>query len=279
MDQVNVEAWVGRTLSDRGGVDVRLAAQLHATLGRSDIAAPAEGDLLPGLWHWCAFPPLASMEQLGPDGHPGGGTLLPVLHLPRRMWAGGSLTFHAPLRVGDTMIRHSSVHDITSKKTAAGDMVLVTVNHAIHGPRGLAITERQDIVYLPIPDQYEPPRKRALDSPVCDRVETTPPLLFRYSALTFNAHRIHYDLDYTRSVEHYPDLIVHGPLQATCLMRRAFEAEGRPPTAFSFRAVHPMFATGGMDIAMREEDGGLTLWSGQDGHQCMTATAIWDGTP
>lgn len=278
MDQINTDAWVGRAVSDQGGVDQTMAAQLQATIGCVDTAAPKTGDLLPGLWHWCAFPGTTHVAALGSDGHPGGGILLPPLGLPRRMWAGGSLQFHAPIRVGDTLTRSSTVRSISPKDTAAGPMVLVTLDHAIAGPRGLAIQERQDIVYLPLPKGYTPPKKRVLPAPVVRRMEMSTPLLFRYSALTFNAHRIHYDLDYARTVEHYPGLVVHGPMQASLLMRTATEMRGAQPQIFDFRAVHPLFAGTDLEIATKEEEGALQLWTGQDGHQGMQATAIWEAT-
>ncbi|MEL6620401.1 MAG: MaoC family dehydratase N-terminal domain-containing protein [Pseudomonadota bacterium] len=280
MDQLNANAWVGRAVSERGGIDATTAAQLHATIGRPDTPTPRHGDLLPGLWHWCAFPPLTHVEHLGADGHPGPGVLMPPLPLPRRMWAGGSLRFHAPLRVGDTLTRQSTVRAVKQKDGATGPMALVTVDHTVTGPRGLAIEERQDIVFMDIPDSFTPPTKRPLPVDATERVDMSAPLLFRYSALTFNAHRIHYDLDYTRAVEHYPNLVVHGPLQASLMMRHATTQKGRAPIQFDFRAVHPMFAGTPLDLCGQEdkEEGIMTLWSGQDGHQGMVATAIWDGT-
>lgn len=154
-------------------------------------------------------------------------------------------------------------------------MVFVTVDHAIYGPSGLAIEERQDIVYLEIPDTYSPPKKKPLPTAPIEEIDTTEALLFRYSAVTFNAHRIHYDLAYTKEVEKYPGLVVHGPLQATLLMRAAIRERGRTPKYFDFRGVHPMFAGAPCEIAMEAEDAVLSLWTGQDGHQCMQATAIW----
>lgn len=280
MDQLNLSAWVGRSVQDHGAVTALAAAQLHATVGDPGSPAPGAGDLLPGLWHWCAFPPLAHVTDLGRDGHPGPGALLPPIRLERRMWAGGGLRFHAPLRIGDPLTRRSSVRGVTQKDGATGPLILLTVDHQVFGPRGLAIEERQDIVYLDIPDTFTPPNKRAMpEVPGTARTRhaMTPPLLFRYSAMTFNAHRIHYDLDYTRAVEKYPALVVHGPLQATLLMRFATEARGAAPSQFDFRGIHPMFAGTDLDIAAVEEDSGLALFAGQDGHQGMTASAIWDG--
>ena len=176
------------------------------------------------------------------------------------------------------MDRQVSLRAVVEKETASGPMALVTVDQTITGPRGLAIEERQDIVYLPMPDTFTPPKKREMPAPSAETVEVSTPLLLRYSAVTFNAHRIHYDLDYTRSVEKYPNLVVHGPLQASLLMRHAIAHKGRPPVYFDFRAVHPMFVDADLDICTTEEDGVMSLYSGQAGHQGMQATAMWEDT-
>ncbi|WP_147114255.1 MaoC family dehydratase N-terminal domain-containing protein [Tateyamaria sp. syn59] len=278
MDQVNLAAWVGKSTSDVGGIDNSLAAKLHATIGRSDETAPRKGALIPSLWHWSAFPPLSHVDSLGVDGHPAPGALLPPLGLPRRMWAGGALSFHAPIHVGDTLHRQTAVRSVDTKTTAAGPMALVTLDHTITGPQGLAIEERQDIVYLPMPDVFTPPKKRGMPADTTERVDASPTLLFRYSAATFNSHRIHYDLDYARSVEKYPGLVVHGPLQAALLMRHATKQTGQRPIFFDFRAVHPLFAGTPVDICTTEDDGVLSLFTGQDGHQGMQATALFGGT-
>ncbi|MEL6450136.1 MAG: MaoC family dehydratase N-terminal domain-containing protein [Pseudomonadota bacterium] len=276
MDKLNIEAWVGRETVTYGGVSAQLAAQMHATVGTG--AAPGSGATLPPLWHWCAFPNVADNAMLGRDGHARGGRLLPPVHLPRRMWAGGALTFHRPLHVDEPLERRSRVRTVTEKMGKAGPMVLMCVDHAIYGAGGLAVEERQDIVYLEIPDSYAPPEKRALPATPVEAVETPETLLFRYSAVTFNAHRIHYDARYAQEVEHYPGLVVHGPLQATLLMRAAMREKGRAPLFFDFRGVHPMFAGTACDIALAEDAEGMRLWTGQSGHQCMQATATWEGT-
>ncbi|SPH22554.1 Mesaconyl-C(4)-CoA hydratase [Ascidiaceihabitans donghaensis] len=281
MDQVNLTAWEGRTDTQRGGVSEQLAAQLHATLGNPRDAAPVQGDVLPALWHWCAFPPATPMSELGADGHPYLGGFLPPVRLDRRMWAGGALQFGAPLRVGERLEKRSSIRSVLEKAGAAGPMVFVTVDHAIYGESGLAISERQDIVYLAIPDSYTPPKKRAMpsSSDVHTTRSTSETLLMRYSAVTFNAHRIHYDLPYTLNVEHYPGLVVHGPLQATLLMQTATAHKGRMPHHFDFRGVHPMFAGETLEIMATQDDPEtLSMVTGTGGHQCMQATAIWEGT-
>ena len=273
MDQLNLPAWTNRVTEEATCVTEQMALQIHATLGVGD--APRHGDPLPQLWHWCAFPNAAPNDLLGEDGHPRGSDLLPPIPLPRRMWAGGALEFRAPLRVGDPIRRQSSIRSIVEKETGAGPMFLVTVDHMIFGAMGLAIVEKQDIVYLNIPDRFSPPKARPMPEAVTEQITPTETLLFRYSALTFNAHRIHYDRTYTTEVEKYPDLIVHGPLQATYLMRAANRHKGRMPSYFDFRGVHPMFLGQSCDIAMQEDEGSLTLWTGQGGHQCMQATATW----
>ncbi|MFY0595491.1 MAG: MaoC family dehydratase N-terminal domain-containing protein [Cognatishimia sp.] len=251
---------------------------MHAAIGDGSQPAPAAGALLPPLWHWAAFPPLTPTDHLGEDGHPPTGGLLPPMAQKRRMWAGGSLRFHAPLLVGEKLKRKSTVLDIKIKETGAGDMVLVTVEHRICGQAGLAIEERQDIVYLNMPTSFVPPKKRAMpDSPAFQASHATPAtLLFRYSAVTYNAHRIHYDLPYAQEVEHYPALVVHGPLQATLLMQAATAHKDAVPSDFHYRGVHPMFGGTDLDIVAVEEDGALNLFTGQDGHQGMQATAMWE---
>ncbi|APX12571.1 FAS1-like dehydratase domain-containing protein [Tateyamaria omphalii] len=278
MDQINTAAWVGKCASDMGCIDDAMATKLHATIGRSNEAAPHAGALLPPLWHWAAFPPMSHVEHLGTDGHPAPGALLPPLGLPRRMWAGGALSFHAPIKVGDTLQRHTAVRSVDTKTTDTGPMAFVTLDHTITGPQGLAIEERQDIVYLPMPEHFTPPKKRPMPSDVSERLDASPALLFRYSAVTFNAHRIHYDLDYAQRVEKYPGLVVHGPLQAALLMRHATEKAGQPPLFFDFRAVHPLFAGTPVEICSTDDDGILSLFTGQNGHQGMQATAMFGGT-
>jgi len=276
MDKLNVNAWFGATVEEAGTVTAAMADQIHATLGVGPVPVP--GDLLPPLWHWCAFPNAVALDALGQDGHPRSSDLLPPIRLMRRMWAGGSLEFCAPLRVGDEMRKRSTVRTIVEKEGATGPMVLVTVDHVITGPSGVAIREQQDIVYLDIPQAYCPPKARPIPAEPVETVDPTAALLFRYSALTFNAHRIHYDRAYAQEAEKYPDLVVHGPLQATLLMRAAVRAKGQLPSMFSFRGVHPVFANVPMSIAMEEDDAGLALWTGQDGHQGMQAHATWIDT-
>lgn len=276
MDQINTGAWVGRETLTTGSITAHQAALIHATLGEG--ALPRMGDVLPNLWHWCAFPVTEPTAGLARDGHLKQSPLLPPSHLPRRMWAGGALSFHKPLHVGEALECRSRVRAVTDKMGAAGPMVFVTVDHHISGEDGLAIEERQDIVYLDIPETYTPPAKREMTGRRVENLEPSEALLFRYSAVTFNSHRIHYDLRYTQEVEKYPALLVHGPLQATLLMRAAVREKGRSPLFFDFRGVHPMFVGAPCEIALSETDEGMQLCTGQEGHQCMRASAQWEET-
>lgn len=273
----------GRTEKKSGSITPVQAAQLHATLGDADRPAPGPGEDMPPLWHWCAFNPTTPLAGLARDGHPVPGGFLPPVRLARRMWASGSLRFLAPLRVGEALRQQSRLARVEEKEGRTGPMVLITVEHEVSGARGVAIEEVQNIVYLDIPESFAPPPKRPMPgSPSLSETRMlSEALLFRYSALTFNAHRIHYDLPYAREVEHYPGLVVHGPLQATWLMEMACRARGRCPSAFEFRAVHPMLLAGGRAAQVMAEEGeagALRLITGQDGHQCTQATARWEET-
>ncbi len=282
MDQMNLAAWENRTETSSGGVSFQMAQMAQATLG-STRGSIEPGQELPALWHWFGFPPQTPTVDLGRDGHPPLGDFLPALRLERRMWAGGKLTFHEPLHVGEALKRVSTITSIVEKDGAAGRMVFVSVDHAISGENGLAVSERQDIVYLAIPDQYAPPRKQDVFAKPDfeEAVETTPTLLFRYSALTFNAHRIHYDLPYARTKEHYPGLVVHGPLQATLLIDAATRHAGRVPDHFSFRGVHPVFAGEALRVmGLHTDDDTMNLCTAVTekgaAYQGMQAKAVWE---
>ncbi|MEO7643015.1 MAG: MaoC family dehydratase N-terminal domain-containing protein [Ramlibacter sp.] len=265
---VQLQAWVGRTETRQDQVRPQAMAALAATLDR-DSAEPAIGAGLPPLWHWLYFTPLTRASETGPDGHALRGGFLPPVPLPRRMWAGGRLRFHQPLRVGDAITRVSRIGDVQVKQGRAGALVFVTVGHAISGPSGLAVSEEHDIVYreLPAPDAPQPvPQPAPVDEGFSRRIVPDPVLLFRYSALTLNGHRIHYDRPYATQVEGYPGLVVHGPLIATLLLdllwRERPQAQVR---AFSFRAVGPVFDIHGFTACGREQ-------TGADG---VRAVALW----
>ena len=273
-------AAVGRRQVLRGGITPVIANMLGATLvpgWRPEMAA--EGAVLPLLWHWAGFHPDAAMEEIGADGHPRLGRFLPDLGLGRRMWAGGKLTFLRPLHVGEPLEQRSHLASLERKEASSGLMALVTVTHEIHGADGLAIEEVQNIVYLPIPDAYRPPKRQPVpEAPIFDEaVEIDTVRLFRYSAATFNAHRIHFDRDYATKVEHYPGLVVHGPMQATLLIAAAERHRGARPTSFRYRGVHPMLDTHGLRLIGAEAEGGgwQLCTAAPDGYQGTAAMAEW----
>lgn len=215
-------------------------ARMAATLDRDQVP-----DLLPPLWHWMLFAHWVRPAELGPDGHPARGRFLPAdPALPRRMYAGGRLTFPGALRAGETATRHSTITRVEEKQGSTGRLLFVTVHHEISGPGGLAVTEEHDIVYRGLDGAAAKPGSPIADPPDGFGQTVVPDavLLFRYSALTGNGHRIHYDRKYVTEVEHYPGLVVHGPLQATLLAELAQRrAPGRRLERFSFRAVRPVF--------------------------------------
>jgi len=281
MSAPDLSDWIGRVEERGDALSPAVAAQLAATLPETGHApgAMVEGAVMPALWHWLAFQPAVPMDDLGRDGHPRLGGFLPPVPLERRMWAGGRLSFHRPLRIGERLTRRSEILKVSEKTGSTGRMVFVTVAHALHGAAGLAIEEEQDIVYIAMPDEYRPPRavpapeRPAFDIPV--PVDT--PRLFRYSAATFNAHRIHYDRAYAMEIEKYPALVVHGPMQATLLMGAAIRHRGATPARFSFRGLHPMFDSHDMRLMGVADGDALDLCTVADpgGHQGLTARAEW----
>ena len=234
---------------------------------------------MPPLAHWLFFLPLARQSTLGPDGHPQRGGFLPPIDLPRRMWAGGRLQFLQPLRVGDAITRTSRIAGVDAKSGKSGALAFVTVSHEIGCPRGVAIAEQHEIVYrdAPQPGAVPPtPPAAAADETFSRRIVPDPVLLFRYSALTFNGHRIHYDRSYVTEVEGYPGLIVHGPLIATLLMDLLRRERPRAVVkGFSFTAKSPLFDLHPFDVCGRfDGERGVVLWArNHQGALAMQATA------
>ena len=242
----HLQQWVGRSEQLQDDIGAAPLRGLSATLDRDD-APPAKGSVVPPLGHWLYFLPQAPQSQIGPDGHPKRGGFLPPVPLPRRMWAGGRLSWEPgnPLRVGDAARKVSRIESVTHKTGRSGEMVFVLVRHEVHNERGLCLTEEHDIVYRAAAQASEQPAApTAAETGAPWRRQITPDdvLLFRYSALTFNGHRIHYDRQYVTQVEGYPGLIVHGPLIATLLtdLVRRHAPEGFIQR-FEFRAVRPTF--------------------------------------
>ncbi|MCJ2015659.1 MaoC family dehydratase N-terminal domain-containing protein [Methylobacterium sp. J-076] len=269
--------WIGRTREGRDLVTPRLMAEFQATFA-PHLAPVPEGEAWPA-FHWCLAPDTPGADSLGPDGHAAKGGFLPPVPLPRRMWAGGEVETLSPLRVGDPVTRVETLRDVAHKSGRSGRLSFVTVAHEVIGPRGLAIRERQDIVYreaagaqsgaAPAPERADPAAYEAVW-----RLPATPTLLFRYSAMTFNGHRFHYDQPYATQVEGYADLVVHGPIQATLLMNLATIALGRVPAIFRHRGVSPMTANQTFSVCGRMAGQG---WEGvtldAEGRVCMRASA------
>ena len=275
------DAWIGRSEEATDTVTPRQARQMAATLGDTCAADPLEdGAILPPLWHWMGWSPDTPMAGLGIDGHPAKGGFLPPIALERRMWAGGRLQFHSPLRIGQPMIRRSEILKIIEKTGSAGSMVFVTVGHKTYGPDGLAVIEEQDIVYVAMPTTFTPPPPIAapaggvwVENPAIDTAR-----LFRFSALTFNAHRIHFDLPYASDVEKYPGLIVHGPLQAMLLMEAARRHSNRDqPASFQFRGVRPLFHFNKVRLMAQNpvSDTQSMCTATEEGVICMQADISW----
>ena len=235
--------WIGRTESDVDYVTIPSVHRLAMTLDRED-PMPKLGDPLPIGWHSILFPRVVRHSQIGADGHPERGDFLPPVPLPRRMFAGKRITFHAPLQVGDDVRRLSTIQSVTPKQGRSGQMVFVTVKTDISSPRGLAIAEEQDIVYRGEPDRNAPPAapQAAPGTAVWSRSITPDPvLLFRYSALTFNGHRIHYDHPYVTRTEGYPNLVMNGGLTTLLVFELARTHAPTPLRAIASRNVRPLF--------------------------------------
>jgi 3-methylfumaryl-CoA hydratase len=273
-DRINVTDWVGKAEVRSDMVTAGPLAALSATLDRED-PEPRPGDPLPLLWHWLFFLDRHRASELGPDGHARRGGLLPPIPLPRRMWAGSRFEFHRPLRIGDQITRETRVIDIKEKQGRSGPLVFVLVRHEISNADGLAITEEHDIVYRD--HGLAGPSQAAPAGAAWDRmIQPDDVLLFRYSALTFNGHRIHYDRRYATEIEGYPGLVVHGPLIATLLMDLLRRNQPNANVArFSFRAISPLFDTGSFAVCGKSEGATVALWAKDAaGNLAMSAEAL-----
>jgi len=287
----DLSAWVGRSQRSTETLDARLVRWLAATLDRADLLDARDGATLPPAWHWAFFNAVEPISALGRDGHPRKGGFLPPTAQPRRMWAGSRLHWHGDLRVGQAVERASTILKCEAKRGRTGDMVLVTVGHQFRAGDALLLDEQHDIVYR---DEASDLERRALAElaaqaravgvhyerrgEIVREVTVGPVQMFRYSAVTFNGHRIHYDRDYARETEGYPGLVVHGPLIATMLLEflQAQVARGRRVERFEFRAIKPTFdiAPFALHAAAPAADGSVSLWSTNNvGAVGMQATA------
>jgi 3-methylfumaryl-CoA hydratase len=277
LDIDHLRQWIGREERKSELVTDALVDRFKATFDQNGDAK--DGDPAPVMIHLCVAPPAAPTSGLGPDGHPARGGFLPPVPLPRRMWAGGAFTFHDEIRVGERVTRTSTIRDVTVKEGRTGTLCFVTVDHRIDSADRTVIEERQDIVYRGIDAPGSTPKKApepAAQGTHRIVVDPSAALLFRYSALTFNGHRIHYDNPYVREEEGYPGLIVHGPMQATMLVQFAETLRGRRPAQFDFRSLSPLFDIADFTLNAEEDGDGLRLWTSYvDGPVAMEARASW----
>ncbi|TMV09251.1 FAS1-like dehydratase domain-containing protein [Arenibacterium halophilum] len=250
--------WIGQTRSVTDTLTPRLAAEFAATLGHMLCPGPAQ----PGL-QWVLAPEVLPAGDLGRDSHPRLGLVLPDLGLPRRMWAGGFITWHGGISVGDVVTRETTVQDVAFKEGRSGRLGFVTLDHRYLVEGSLRVAEVHDIVYRPDPDPSQPAPQPPQAEPWPDARgrETTPDatLLFRYSAITFNGHRIHYDHAYATEVEGYGGLVVHGPIQSTWMQHLACEVLGDVPSTFRYRGLSPLICGTPVRVECRKTDTGLDL--------------------
>lgn len=276
LDIDHLQQWIGREEVKSELLTPAMVDRFKATFDQEGEAQ--NGDSAPLLIHLCLTAPTAPSSSLGPDGHPTRGGFLPPVPLPRRMWAGGRFDFYNDIHVGEMVTRRSTIQNVAIKEGRTGTLCFVTVQHDITSQGRQVIRERQDIVYRG-EDQPGAVKKTPEPAPhgsYREVITPSPPFLFRYSALTFNGHRIHYDAPYVRNVEAYPGLIVHGPLQATLLAQLAAKLRGKRPAQFDFRSLSPLFDDA--DFTLNAEDDGdrMKLWTSYaNGPVAMEAVATW----
>ena len=273
-DLDNLRSWVGRSVEAADLLDPARCRLMQATLDQPTTAAHFQ--MLPPLWHWLFFPSETATSDLAEDGHARVDPLLPPVALPARMWAGGRLQFHGPLRLGELVWRHSEIWDVKVKQGRSGPLCFITVRHDYSVDDEVRVSEEHDIVYRQLPEKdviaEGPPAP--VDADISREIVPSSAWLFRYSALTFNSHRIHYDHDFCRDVEGYPGLLVHGPLTATLLADLAQTVIG-PLASFNFRATAPLFGDKPFTVNAKRQDAGLSLWAAtSDGKLAMTAEAV-----
>jgi 3-methylfumaryl-CoA hydratase len=277
---IDASAWIGREIHSHDELRIAWVSAIEATLDLGG-AALRQGDPLPPGWHWTFFHPAEPLSALGPDGHPKPGAFLPTIEHARRMWAGGRLQIRAPLRTGERVDRHSIIHSVSEKTGASGKLHFVTVRHHLTQASGGDLVEDQDIVYRSASSTTAFVRRSSPLPEACQQPDVTRAIqpsavqLFRYSALTFNAHRIHYDADYARSQEGYPGVVVHGPLVATFLLELFRQHYARRVLRdFTYRAHNPLILGETLTMCARLVDDHVHLWAtGSTGDTIMLADA------
>jgi len=260
-EQKIIDDYVGKTESSIDKLDLRPIRFMQSIVpGTGELNI---GDPLPPLWHWLYFHTVVSLENLGEDGHPrrGQGQFLPPVKLDQRMWAGGHMSYRGQFRIGDTIEKRSTITDIRYKEGKTGALCFVTLEHEYRREGELLLCESQDVVYKNNSGGSPRLQPAPQDADASESLVPDPVMLFRYSALTFNGHRIHYDADYCRDVEGYPNLVFHGPFTATLLADLVMRKQQRALTEFKFRGVAPVFCDEQLKLNYREDDGFYTLWS------------------
>ena len=269
--------WIGNTETVEDEIAAAPALGVAAMLDDGETALAA-GAPLPPVWHWFYFLPKVAQSDLGPDGHPRRGGFMPPIELPRRMFAGARMRFVSPLVIGKPASRAAEIRKVSEKSGRSGKLAFVTVGYTIRQDGAVCIEEEQDIVYrepgakvpAPVPAELPPMPEGSWTR----TITPDPRLLFRFSAVTFNAHRIHYDRRYAVEEEGYPGLVVHGPLTAILLMELVRHNAGRPAAAFEFRGRAPLFDLAPFRVAATPDDGAVKLEAhGPDGKTAMTAAA------
>lgn len=270
-DENTYGEWIGRSNTD---VDLITRAPLNALAATLDRDAPEL--VVPPLWHWAYFLSPTRMTDIGSDGHSKLHDFLPRTPFPRRMRAGGNITFSKLLEIGEQAERHSTVENVQAKTGASGQLIFVSLRHEISGNRGARITEVENIVYREAPNvekKLNADRSPQRAAQWTSSFTPDPIILFNYSAVTLNSHRIHYDRTYSTQVEGYPGLVVHGPLTATLLLQLLVE---RVPNVvvkeFSYQAVGPLFDTASIQLCGRIDGHTATLWA-LDNRNCVALSA------
>ena len=267
--------WINKTTEAEDTIRLQPANFMEATLNRPPKLK--EGDNLPPLWHWVYFLEAKPESDLGRDAHPKKGDFLPPIQLPRRMWAGGRFTFYNDLVIGEKAKKITTIKKIVEKEGSAGPLCFITLEHKIYSKDEISIIEEQDLVYLQ--DQQGSKSLPLAQNNVekadfSQEIHPSAILLFRYSALTFNGHRIHYDLDYAKNVEGYDGLVFHGPLTATLLLDLALKERKQPIKKYSFRGIAPLSNLDCFWIEGKSEDNATILWARRkDGVVAMKAKA------
>ena len=268
-NEVNVRDWIGREETHEDYVARGPFKRLSALLDRAD---ESKGTHIPPLGHWLCFTPDAPQAQLGPDGHPQRGGLIPPLPLPMRMAAGSRITFHAPVPFGADVKRVSKIMNIVEKQGRSGSLAFLTYRYQVFAGATLCVTEEFDVVFREKTGNAQPmPPGERREAKIARVIDPQSPLLFRFSALTFNGHKIHYDRDYAKNEEGYPGLVVHGPLLATLLVD--LFRRHRPNDAiktFEFRAQRPVFDLSPFTVNLEDTATGADVWANDgDGYIAM----------